>query len=107
MPWVTAPPTSGPPATASPLTAKKIPSAAPRRSGGKAEPTSANASVVTAAAPGTLHRPRRDERPDAGASAQAADASGEHPIPPTNSLRRPKRSPSAAAVISSTAKLRL
>ena len=37
MPSVTAPPTSGPLATARPVTAKKIPSAEPRRSGGKAE----------------------------------------------------------------------
>ena len=48
---MTAPPTSGPLATASPVTAKKIPSAEPRRSGGKAVLTSAIARVITSAAP--------------------------------------------------------
>ena len=42
-----------------------------------------------------------------GAGAHAADASAKSARPPANSRRRPKRSPSAEAVMSSTAKLRL
>ena len=42
-----------------------------------------------------------------GASAQAADAIAKSPSPAANIRRRPSRSPSPAAVISSTAKLRL
>ena len=44
-------------------------------------------------------------QPMPGASADAADATVNSPIPATNNRRRPNLSPSAAAVISSTAKL--
>lgn len=107
IPWVIAPPTSGPPATASPLTAKKMPSAPPRFSGGKAAPTSARASVVTAAAPAPWTARAAISAPTEGATAQAAEATTKRPMPAAKTRRRPSRSPSAAAVISSTAKLRL
>ena len=51
IPCTTAPPTSGPLATASPVIALKIPIAAPRFSGGKAAVSSASASGVKSAAP--------------------------------------------------------
>jgi hypothetical protein len=43
--------------------------------------------------------------PAFGDSAHAADAAANNPSPAANTRRRPKRSPSADAVISSTAKL--
>jgi len=46
-------------------------------------------------------------QPMPGASAHATEAAVNRPIPVTNRRRRPNRSPSAAAVISSTAKLRV
>jgi hypothetical protein len=46
-------------------------------------------------------------QPTVGASAQAADATAKSTRPAAYRLRRPKRSPRAAPVISSTAKLRL
>ena len=106
-PSAIAPPTSGPLATARPVTAKKIPSAEPRRSGGNAALTSAKASVMTSAAPPPWTARAAIRAPIVGASAQAAEASANSPRPAANMRRRPKRSPSAAAVISRTAKLRL
>ena len=46
-------------------------------------------------------------QPTLGESAHAAEASAKSASPAAYRLRLPKRSPSAAAVISSTAKLRL
>jgi hypothetical protein len=51
MPSTTAPPTSGPLATASPVMALKMPIAAPRRSGGKAALSSARQASVKRARP--------------------------------------------------------
>ena len=51
MPATTAPPTSGPLATARPLRPPRMPSTVLRRSGGNAFETSARPSVITAAAP--------------------------------------------------------
>ena len=45
-------------------------------------------------------------QPMPGASAHAADAAVNRPMPAANIRRRPNRSPSAAPVISSTARLR-
>ena len=107
MPSVTAPPTSGPVATARPVREKNTPSALPRRSGANAEPTSASASVVISAAPAPWTTRAAISQPIVGASAHAAEATANRASPAANMRRRPSRSPSAAAVISSTAKLRL
>ena len=106
-PSVTAPPTSGPPATARPLTAKKMPSAAPRRSRREGGADERQGERRDGAAPAPCTARAAISAPSAGASAQAAEASANSAIPAANTRRRPKRSPSAAAVISSTAKLRL
>ena len=98
---------SGPLATASPVTAKKMPSAPPRRSGGNAAPTSAKASVITSAAPAPWNVRATISHPASGARAQAADAAVKRAIPAVNMRRRPSRSPRAAAVMSSTANVRL
>ena len=44
---------------------------------------------MTNAAPGALHRPRRDQRPGAGASAQPTDAAPNSATPNENIRRRP------------------
>ena len=85
----------------------KSPSARPRCSGGNAALSSASASGITNAAPTPCTARAAISQPMLGASAHAADAATNSPRPATNMRRRPKRSPSAAAVISSTAKLRL
>ena len=86
MPSVTTPPTSGPPATARPLTAKKMPSAPPRRSGGKAGETSVSASVVTSGGADALHRAGGDQRADRSAPPRTP------PMPPrTGRCRRRTR----------------
>ena len=51
IPCTTAPPTSGPSATAIPVIALNIPIATPRLSGGKAALSSAKPSGITSAAP--------------------------------------------------------
>ncbi len=107
IPSVIAPPISGPLATARPVRAKKMPSAEPRRCGGNAVPTSASASVVISAAPTPWAARAAISHPTDGATAHAADASANSATPPANIRRRPNRSPSTAADISSTAKLRL
>ena len=73
-PWVTAPPTSGPPATASPLIPPKIPTAAPRRSAGKAAARMVSASGVTAADPSPCTARAAISSPESGATAHAAEA---------------------------------
>ena len=107
MPSVIAPPTTGPAATARPVSEKKTPSAHPRRSGAKAELTSVNASVMISAAPAPCRTRPAMSQPTSGASAEAAEATAKIASPQANMRLRPSRSPSAAAVISSTAKLRL
>jgi hypothetical protein len=106
-PSAIAPPISGPLATARPVTAKKMPSAQPRRSGSYAVLTCANASVMISAAPAPCTTRAAISQPMSGASAQPADAAVNTAIPAASMRRRPSRSPSPAAVISSTAKLRL
>ena len=105
MPWVIAPPSTGPTTTARAVTAPKIPIAQPRRCGGTAAFSSASASGMTIAAPDALHRARRDQRADPGGERARRRGRGEQPSPAAKTRRRPNRSPMAAAVISSTAKV--
>ena len=107
-PWVIAPPTTGPPSTASPVIAAEDPER-PRRAARAGTPRSAApaTSGITSAAPAPWTARAAISRPTLGASAHAADASENSPSPAANSRRRPNRSPSAAPVISSTAKLSL
>ena len=81
MPSTTAPPTSGPLATASPVMALKMPIAAPRRSGGKAALRSARPSGITNAAPMPCSARPAISQPMSGASAQPADASVKRATP--------------------------
>jgi hypothetical protein len=66
-----------------------------------------SASGITSAAPAPWTARATISQPMPGAAAQAADASVNRPIPAMNIRRRPSRSPSAAPVNSSTAKLRM
>ena len=104
-PWATAPPITGPASTASPITLLKIPSAQARRSGGNAALSSASDSGSTSAAPAPCTARAVTSAPAPGESAHAADAAVNSPRPAASIRRRPSRSPSAAPVISSTAKL--
>jgi hypothetical protein len=87
--------------------ALKIPIAVPRRSGGNAALRSASPSGMIKAAPAPWSARAAISHPASGASAHSADAPANSASPAAYELRRPKRSPSAVAVISSTAKLRL
>ena len=89
MPSTTAPPTSGPLATESPVIALKIPIAAPRRSGGKAALRSARPSGMISAAPAPWTARAAISQPASGASAQAADAAANSARPAAYRLRRP------------------
>jgi hypothetical protein len=71
--WMTAPPTSGPSATAMPLIPDQTPSATPRRSGGKASASRVSVSGVTIAAPMPCDARAAISRPMLGASAAAAE----------------------------------
>ena len=73
-PWTTAPPTSGPPATASPPIPPQMPMIDPRRAGGKALVRIVRLSGVTSGRAKALDRPAAIRQPAVGASAQAADA---------------------------------
>ena len=81
MPWTTAPPTSGPLATARPVIALKIPIAAPRRSGGKAALSSASPSGTSSAAPAPCTARAAISQPTSGASAHAGRGGREQPEP--------------------------
>ena len=100
---MTAPPTSGPSATAIPLIPDQTPSARPRRSGGKASASSVSVSGVTIAAPTPWEARAAISVAVEGASAAAAEDSVNRAIPAMNMRLRPKRSPSAEPVKSSTA----
>jgi hypothetical protein len=89
MPSTTAPPTSGPAATASPVIALKIPIAAPRFSAGNAALSSARPSGMISAAPAPCAARAPISTPTSGASAAAADAAANTPRPMAKSLRRP------------------
>ena len=98
-PWVTAPPISGPLATASPATPPQMPTTAPRRSMGKAEVSSVRprGMMMPAPIPSTVRKAIRV--PTFGASAQAAEAAVNTARPIRYIRRRPIRSPRAAAVM--------
>ena len=106
-PSTIAPPTSGPQATAIPVTALNRPSAAPRRSGGNAAVSSAMPSVRSTAAPAPCATRMATRAPTLPDTAQPAEARANSTSPPAYVRARPSRSPSTAAGTSSTAKLRL
>ncbi len=97
--WVTAPPISGPLATARPATPPQIPITAPRRSAGKAEVSSVRPSGMMIAAPMPSIARQAIRAPMSGASAQPADAAVKTARPSRYIRRRPIRSPIAAAVM--------
>jgi hypothetical protein len=98
-----APPTSGPSATAIPLTPDHTPMASPRRSGGKASASRVSVSGVAIAAPTPWVARATISRPIDGARAAAAEDTVNSAMPLMNMRLRPRRSPSAAPVSSSTA----
>ena len=106
-PAAIAPPMTGPPIVASPVTPSRIPIAVPRRSAGKAALTMARASEITKAAPTPCTARAMISVFTSGARAQAAEVSTNAARPAAKRRRRPKRSPSAAAGSSETARLRL
>ena len=106
-PSVTAPPTTGPPTTARPVSAVNTPSAAPRRAAATAPASSATAAGMTSAEPAPCTVRATMSVPVSGASAQTTEASVNTPSPAANVRRRPNRSPAAAPVISSTAKVKV
>jgi hypothetical protein len=105
MPSTIAPPTSGPSATARPPMPPQAPSASPRRFGGTADEriVSVNGSTIAPPRPWTARAAISSFAEPA--SAAMADAPVKMVRPIANSRRRPKRSPSAAPVRSSTAKV--
>ena len=103
MPCTTAPPTSGPIATAAPEMPDQTPSAIPRRSAGNASASSVSVSGVTSAAPAPWTARASTSMPVVGASAAPAEATVKTVRPARNMRLRPKRSPSAAPVSSRTA----
>jgi hypothetical protein len=103
MPSVTAPPTSGPSAIARPAMPLQAPRARPRWEAGTASVRSVRLSGVTIAPPMPWNARAAISSSIDGASAAAADPTVNRPMPATKMRRRPKRSPSAAPVSSSTA----
>ncbi|GAB3976922.1 hypothetical protein GCM10029978_065160 [Actinoallomurus acanthiterrae] len=85
----------------------KIPNALARRAGGNPLLSSAIASGITSAAPHPWTARATISQAMPGAVAHAAEAAVNSPSPAANIRLRPNRSPSAAPVIRSTAKLRL
>jgi hypothetical protein len=80
-PSTTAPPTSGPAATAMPVIAEKIPIAAPRFSGGNAAESSARPSGMIRAEPAPWTARAAISVPTSGASAAAAEDAANSPRP--------------------------
>src|SRR5262249_59654282 len=74
MPSITAPPTTGPAATASPAIPPQIPMAAPRFSAGKAALISVSVSGITIAAPAPCTARAAISAPTLGEGAAAAEA---------------------------------
>ncbi len=107
QPLVTAPPISGPTATAVPPIAPQIPSAALRRSAGTAalSRVSERGMIIAPPAPWRARAATRTEM--FGASAATADDAVNSAMPATKMRRRPNRSPTAAAERRSTAKVRV
>ena len=86
-----------------PLMPDHTPMAKPRRSGGKASASRVSVSGVAIAAPAPCVARATISRPMLGASAAAAEDTVNSAMPVMNIRLRPKRSPSAAPVSSSTA----
>ena len=103
MPSTTAPPMTGPRPTATPPMAPHAPSATPRFSGLTAALRMVSVSGVTMAPPTPCTARAAMSVWMSGASAARAEAPVKMARPITNSRRRPKRSPRAAPVSSSTA----
>src|SRR3954451_21654011 len=91
-PWTTAPPISGPLATARPVMALNIPIAAPRFSGGKAALNSARPSGTRSAEPAPCRARAAMRTPTVGASAHAAEAAGGNEDPDVRRRRARGRS---------------
>jgi len=106
-PETTAPPTSGPSATARPPIPPQAPSATPRFSAGTADERMVRVSGVMIAPPTPWRARAATSASIEGASAAAAEASVKITSPIENIRLRPNRSPSAAPVRSSTAKVRV
>ena len=105
MPETTAPPTSGPNATARPLIPPQSPSASPRRSFGTPAERIVSVSGSTIAPPSPCSARAMSSIVGDVESAAAAEARVKMARPIENIRRRPSRSPSAAPVRSSTAKV--
>ena len=103
MPLTTAPPTSGPIATPRPLTPPQTPNAMPRRAGGTASESNVSVSGRTMAAPKPCTARAAISTSMLVDRAAAALATVNVASPMENIRRRPKRSPRAAPVRSSTA----
>ena len=106
-PCAIAPPSTGPTMRASPVTPLKIPSALARSCDGNVALKSAIAIGMMSAAPAPWTARAAISHPTLPASAHATEAATNSTSPATNMRARPKRSPSAAPVSRSTAKLRL
>ncbi len=104
-PSTIAPPTTGPSATARPLTPPQMPSAMPRRAGGTAAERIVRVSGVTIAPPTPCRALAATSASMPGASAAAAEPTVKIARPTRNIRLRPNRSPSAAPVRSRTAKV--
>ena len=104
-PLTIAPPTSGPIAIARPPTPPQMPSARPRRSGATAAERIVSVSGVMIAPPTPCTARAMSSAFAEVESAANADAPVKSRRPSTNMRRRPNRSPSAAPVSSSTAKV--
>ena len=103
----TAPPITGPSATPRPAIAPHTPNATPRLAAGMTSASTVSVSGMTIAPPTPCSAREATSVPMSGARAAAADASVKIARPIASSRRRPKRSPSAAPVSSSTAKVRV
>jgi len=104
-PSTTAPPTTGPIATASPLTPDQTPSARPRSRSGTACESRVSDRGITAAAPKPWTVRKVINSALVSDSPQPTEASVNTAMPTTKTVRRPNRSPSAAPVIRRQAKL--
>ena len=102
---VSAPPSTGPSVAANPATAPQAPSATPRRRAGTAALRIVRLSGARTAPPAPWSARAATSAPIEGASAAASDPTVKIATPAMNSRRRPKRSPSAAPVSNSTAKV--
>ena len=102
-PSTTAPPTTGPSATARPLRPDQMPIARPRRSAGKAADSSVRLSGMTSAAPRPCTLRAAIRRPLEVARAAPSEPAVKIARPSAKTRRRPKRSPSEAPVSRSAA----